>query len=195
MLLTLVLLAVAAAENPPGGLTHPPTLTIEDDNLRRLLQVRKIFVDRLSGGDTATQMRDMILSSLVGTNRFAITENQEGADAILRGSAEDLVFTDVHNTSDNINVRANVGRGRTASRDSRGDYAGVGGGESETSHIAERRHEAMAAVRLVNKDGDLIWATTQESLGSKFRGSSADVADKIIRRLLDDLEKAQRLRK
>ena len=39
----------------------------------------------------------------------------------------------------------------------------------------------MAAVRLVNKEGDVIWATTQESLGAKFRGASMDVADKITR--------------
>ena len=56
----------------------------------------------------------------------------------------------------------------------------------------ERRHEAIAAVRLVNKDGDVIWATTQESLGAKFRGASADVADKITRALLADIERALR---
>jgi len=36
----------------------------------------------------------------------------------------------------------------------------------------------------VNKDGDVIWSTTQESLGGRFRGASADVADKITRQLL-----------
>jgi len=50
-------------------------------------------------------------------------------------------------------------------------------------------------VRLVNKEGDLIWATTQESNGAKFRGSSADVADKITRKLLEDLDRAQRMLK
>ena len=29
----------------------------------------------------------------------------------------------------------------------------------------------------VNKDGDVIWSTTQESLGAKFRGASADVGE------------------
>jgi hypothetical protein len=108
------------------------------------------------------------------------------------------VFTDVHNTSDNINVRGNVGRGRGTSsvRDTRQGFSlGGGAGESESSRIDERKHEAAAAVRLVNKEGDLIWATTQESTGGKFRGSSADVADKITRRLLEDLDRAQRLLK
>jgi hypothetical protein len=45
----------------------------------------------------------------------------------------------------------------------------------------------------VNKDGDVIWATTQESLGAKFRGSSADVADKITKQLGADFERARKL--
>ena len=70
---------------------------------------------------------------------------------------------------------------------------GLGAGESESSHSVERRHEANAAIRLVNKDGDVIWSTTQESLGGKFRGSSADVADKVTKRLTEDYERAKRL--
>jgi hypothetical protein len=47
----------------------------------------------------------------------------------------------------------------------------------------------MATVRLVNKDGDVIWSTTQESTGAKFRGASADVAEKITRQLVADYDK------
>jgi hypothetical protein len=68
-------------------------------------------------------------------------------------------------------------------------------GESESDHSTERRHEAIAAVRLTNKDGDVIWATTQESLGAKFHGASADVADKITGRLKEDYDKAWKLGK
>ena len=71
--------------------------------------------------------------------------------------------------------------------------AGFGVGESESDHSAERRHEAVAAVRLVNKDGDVIWATTQESLGAKFRGASTDVADKIATKLKEDFARAHKL--
>ena len=198
MLLPLLLLLFAPAEDPaPRAVSvAPPKVTIEEQNLGQLLRIRRIFVDKLTGGDTAAQIRDMILSSLAGTQKFVITENPEGADATLRGSAEDLVFTDVHNTSENINARGNVGRGRgtVSVRDTRQGFSiGGGAGESEASRIDERKHEATASVRLVNKAGDLIWATTQESLGGKFRGSSADVADKITRRLMEDLDRAQRI--
>jgi hypothetical protein len=67
-------------------------------------------------------------------------------------------------------------------------------GEHESTSVRERRHEALATVRLVNKDGDVIWSTTQESNGAKFRGASADVADKITRQLVADYDKLKRVR-
>ena len=76
---------------------------------------------------------------------------------------------------------------------SRTNSAGVGVGENESERSSDRRHEAIAAVRLVNKDGDVIWSTTQESLGAKFHGASADVAEKITTRLKEDFEKARKL--
>jgi len=68
---------------------------------------------------------------------------------------------------------------------------GVGVGDKDSTDIRERKHEAMATVRLVNKDGDVIWSTTQESDGAKFRGASADVADKIARQLTADVERVR----
>ena len=46
----------------------------------------------------------------------------------------------------------------------------------------------------MNKDGDVIWSTTQESLGAKFRGASADVAEKITTKLKEDFERARKLK-
>ncbi|HJT88590.1 MAG TPA: hypothetical protein VJ732_12055 [Bryobacteraceae bacterium] len=170
----------------------PPSSSIEEAGLRQLRAIHRVYVDRLTGGETAAQMRDILISSLEGAKLFIVTENPDRADAILRGAAEDLVFTDVHSSSESLDARANFGSGRS-SGNSRSRYGGVGVGENESERSAERRHEAIAAVRLVNKDGDVIWSTTQESLGAKFRGSSADVADKITARLKEDLERARKL--
>ena len=68
----------------------------------------------------------------------------------------------------------------------------MGVGENESEKITERKHEAMAAVRLVDANGDVIWSTTQESQGGKFKGASADVADKVVRQLVSDMERAHR---
>lgn len=175
----------AHAQLAPGSL--------ETASLKQLLTVKRVYVDRLTGGETAAQMRDILISSLAGSRLFVLTENQERADAVLRGAAEDLVFTDVHQSSDNINAHANLSTRSSGSRYNSGTAAGVGFGEGESDRSAERRHEALAAVRLVNKDGDVIWSTTQESLGAKFHGASADVAEKITAQLKDDFEKARRL--
>ena len=186
MTILLCVLLAAAAE---GG----PAANIEESGLRQLLGIHRVYVDRLTGGETAAQMRELLISSLENAKLFVITENQERADAILRGGAEDLVFTDLHASSEGINARANGGTGRN-SRSSSGAYAGIGVGENESARSEERKHEAVAAVRLVNKDGDVIWSTTQESDGGKFRRASTDVAARITKKLVEDYERARKLK-
>jgi hypothetical protein len=88
-------------------------------------------------------------------------------------------------------VRGSAGSSRSAAE--KGYYGSFGGGQSESTRSVERKHEATATVRLVNKDGDVIWSTIQESFGGKFRGASADVADKITKRLQEDYAKAKKL--
>src|SRR5438270_9349415 len=161
-----------------------------ESSVNSLLSVRRIYVDRLNG-ESSLQIRDMIINALQGSKLFVITENPEKADATLRGSAEDLIYTDNFQSSEGVHARAALGSGGSSSRiTTRGLSASVG--EEESQRSAERRHEATAAIRLVSKDGDVIWSTTQESHGAKFRGASADVADKVVRQLLSDLERVRR---
>src|SRR5512142_2332206 len=98
----------------------PPASAIEEAGLRQLRTVHRVYVDRLTGGETAAQMRDILISSLEGAKLFILTENQERADVILRGAAEDLVFTDVHKSSEGINAHFNAGAGKSGN--SRGQY-------------------------------------------------------------------------
>jgi hypothetical protein len=176
----------------------------QEDLSTQLLTIKRVYVDKLTGGETAAQMRDLIIGSLQGAKLFILTENQERADMSLRGAAEDLIFTDSFSSSDGLNIRgsasSNSGSG-TSSRyngassgyDTRSGRAmSLGVGEENSINTKERRHEALATVRLVNKDGDVIWSTTQESNGAKFRGASADVADKITRQLTADVEKLRK---
>jgi hypothetical protein len=191
----LILCVTAAAGTQQLPVKAPAP--IETETLVRLLDIRRVYVDRLGGGETAGQIRDMIISSLQGAKLFILTENQDRADAVLRGSAEDLVFTDTFSSSESLNARTSAGMGsdpdRTSS-DRRSRSGGVSVGDQESTRIAERKHEASASVRLVSKDGDVLWSTTQESLGAKFRGASADVAEKITRQLLRDYDSAKKLR-
>src|SRR5580765_1152620 len=137
-----------------------------DDVLTQMGGVKRVFVDRLTGGETAAQMRDLLISSLQGSKLFVVTENTERADAFLRGAAEDLVYTDNFQSSEGVSARAGEsersanssgtrfnGGGGSVSR-SAGRSLSLGVGETESTNIKERKHEAMATVRLVNKDGD-----------------------------------------
>jgi hypothetical protein len=172
----------------------------QEDLSPQLLAVKRVYVDKLTGGETAAQMRDLLMSSLQSSKLFIITENQDRADATLRGAAEDLIYTDTFNSSDGVNIGlrgsggtgtysgTNVNRVGQTARSS----AGLSVGEHENTDIKERKHEAFATVRLVNKDGDVIWSTTQESNGAKFRGASADVADKIVRQLMSEYERLKK---
>jgi hypothetical protein len=169
----------------------------QDDLSKQLLSIKRIYVDRLTGGETAAQMRDLIIASLHGAKLYVLTENQERADAILHGAAEDLIYTDQFQSSDSVDLRSGVSSSSRAGRAygvggaSRSGSINVGVGDKDSTDIHERKHEALATVRLVNKDGDVIWSTTQESDGAKFRGASADVADKIARQLTADVDRVR----
>jgi hypothetical protein len=169
---------------------------IEPEALPNLARVRRIYIERLGGGSDSDQMRDMIIAAVQNSKLFLITDNVERADATLRGSSDDKIFTEEHNSSDSIGLHATSGSGSSANNatgigTSSRQNSGAGISDSETSHIKERRHEASASMRLIDSNGDVIWSTTQESSGGKFRGAMADVADKVARQLAEDTRKAR----
>src|ERR1035438_9442524 len=154
----LAALLFGPSDPVPASAPHAPSIAVEADSLQQLLTLRRVYVDRFSGGETAAQMRDMIINGLQSSKLFTITENQEKADAILRGSGEDLVFTEQHSSSDSLNVHSNLGLGRSADSgalrggshvsNSTNESTGLAAEENESSHSVERRHEATNLQRL-----------------------------------------------
>jgi len=162
---------------------------------KNLTAVRRIYVDVLTGGETAAQFRDMVMVSLQKTGLFIVTENADRADAILKGAANDHIYTDRFHSSDDLNMHTQVSSSQRSGdtyhySEGESHSAGIGVGESESTNIEEHKHEAFAALRLVNRAGDVIWSATAESLGGKFLGASADVADKIARQIVIDYRRA-----
>jgi hypothetical protein len=157
--------------------------------------IRRVFVEPLGGGQASDQMRDMIIAALQRSGLFVITEDKDRADATLRGSSDDKIYTEEHTTNDSIGVNANTGASSSSKNFESGvsssKSGGMGVNARESSHVQERRHEASASLRMVNCDGDVIWSTTQESAGAKFHGAMADVAEKIARQLIEDVRKAK----
>ena len=176
-----------------------PVLAIErkdgDAPEAELAAVRRVYVDQLGGGQTSDQMRDMIITALQNSGLFIVTENPERADATLKGSSDDHIYTEDHNTSETLGLHAAAGNasgsGSANTRVSDRVSASAGVSENESMRIQERKHEAAASLRLVDPGGDVIWSTTQESGGGKFRGAMADVADRIARQLISDTKKAR----
>ena len=183
ILIALLLLSVSATALEPAAST--------------LGTVKRVYVESLGASPQAILLRDMVISSLASSGFFLITEKADFADALLRGSADDQVFMEQHNSTDSLSAGLHSGNSENFS--SKYDHttnaktSGLTIGQNESMHTNERKHEASASVRLINRDGDVIWSTTQESNGARFKSASADVADKIFRKLLDDLQRSKGL--
>ena len=164
----------------------------------QLSKVHRIYIAILTGGDAALQLRDLLITSLHNSKLFIITEDEDKADATLKGAGDDDVFTDTFQSSEGIDAHTQMSAGSSEglhnySNSSSTHSGGLSIGENDSHRSEERKHEAIATVRLVSKDGDVIWSATAESLGAKFMGASADVANKISRRLASDYKAAKEL--
>jgi hypothetical protein len=187
LLLSAFLCAAAAFSQ------QPKTNTGASSGIASLLDVRRVYVGELAGGTQANALRELIIASLNSTKLFVLTDNEARADAFLKGAADDNTFTDTFDTYEGISGHDSLGKTGSALTTKVGSLTGGSGmSDNESHHSKERKHEAYAAVRLCNKDGDVLWSTTQESLGGKFRGASADVAAKIAHQMLLDYEHARR---
>ena len=87
MICALSLSLVAAASVQAGEKPAQAPEAFDLATVVRLLEIRRVFVDRLGGGETASQIRDMIIGSLQSGKLFVITEKEERADAVLRVDA------------------------------------------------------------------------------------------------------------
>ena len=161
-----------------------------------LLQVKRIYVAPLTGGPGADALRDLIIAGVDSTKLFILTDNPDRADAVLKGAADEHAYEDTFDASEGVSTRTSGGKyggsGSSNSSRSSGGYGGLSLSDAESRHIKERKHEAYASVRLCNSQGDVLWSTTQESPGAKFRGAGADVAAKIARQLTLDVDRARR---
>ena len=158
--------------------------------LRRLGEVRTLYVDPL-GGEGAGPIRDMLIGAFQRLGLVRITENEANADAFLRGSAEDLILQEHTSYRDGITARGASSTSRRESGESDYASASFGVGDTETASVRRQRHEAVAAVRIVLRDGEVVWSSTRESTGAKFRGSSADVAARIAEDFAEAFRKAR----
>ena len=195
-----------ASPAKPPAVSAPASAEIREDAEpsldTKLVNVKRIFVESFGDDSVSKQVQAMVISSLTDSKRFIVTENKERADAILRGSGLEKTSQELHAYNDSTAAGGAAG-GHSGSVsgtfiDGNGSISGSSSGGfvsrsaaiSDSSVNTETINDARIAVRLVDKDGDVLWATTQESKGAKYKGASADVADKVVKQLLRDVQKA-----
>ena len=207
-ILLLAGLAVAQVTPSPSPQNSDPTVVASG---KALSQIKRIYVESFGDDPISKEMQAMVVDSLTKSKVFAVTENRDKADAILKGSTLEKTSQEAHSYSDGTLVGvAQSSVNGSVHGSSSGDLSGsfdngtgningsstgyVNGsinGSSSSTHMADRTsissintvNDARASVRLINSDGDVIWTTTQESKGAKYKGASADVADKIVKQL------------
>jgi curli biogenesis system outer membrane secretion channel CsgG len=174
-----------------------------DTDSATLLKVKRIYVESFGDDIISKELQSMIVSALVATKRFKVTENRERFDATLKGVALEKSSQELHaygestavggaSGSSHGDISGSVVNGNgTISGSSNGGFVARHMGTSDSSLNTETVNEARIAIRLVDPDGDVIWTSTQESKGAKYKGSSADVADKCVKQLLRDVEKLE----
>src|SRR5664280_2819276 len=116
-----------------------------------LLKVKRIYVDSFGDDPISKEVQSMVVSALVASKRFIVTENRNHADATLRGVALENTHQELHAFHEGTVA------GRSAISDS--------------SASTETTEKARISLRLINPDGDVIWTTTQESKGAKYKGA------------------------
>ena len=167
----------------------------------QLNSVRRIFVESFGEDLISKEMQSMVVSSLFNSKRFTVTEDRSRADAVLKGVALERTSQEVHAYGEGTavgsaagghqgNLSGSVVNGNgSVSGSSSGGFVAHTLGINDSALHTETIDNARIAVRLVNLEGDVIWTTTQESNGAKYKGASADVADMCIRQLLRDVVK------
>jgi curli biogenesis system outer membrane secretion channel CsgG len=156
----------------------------------KLSTVKRIYVESFGDDEISKTLQAMVINALDETKRFIVTENKDKADAVLKGHSLEKTSQEVHAIGEGTGVAMASG-GHSSSGDvSHGGFSGKAMGIQDSKLSTETVNDARLAVRLVAQDGDVIWSTTQESLGAKFKSASADVADKVAKQLVRDLDKA-----
>lgn len=178
----------------PLAVPADDSLSLKETQLLKLLGIKAIYVDPLNGAESAP-IRDLLIGSLHRTGLFLIVEDEDRADAFLRGSAEDLIYSTYYRTRGGFNVRSSSSDSHRESGESDFISGSIGVREDDSFSRRNRKHEAMAAVRLVLRNGDVVWSTTQESSGGKYKGAAADVTDKVAEDLVEAYRWAEKVRR
>jgi len=204
-LAVLLLLAFQSPSATPAPQQPAPAKVVEPapavvDKSKTLSKVRRIYVENFGTSEAAQQLQAMVIDSLTASKRLTVTEDRTKADAILKGFASEKSSQELHAYGSSTSVATAAGGHSGSISGSNGHISGshsggfgaAASGIDDSSVNTETIDSAKGSIRLINADGDVIWTSTQESRGAKYKGASADVADKMIKQLVRDMERAEK---
>jgi len=157
----------------------------------RLASVRRIYVEAFAPDAASQQAQNMLVSALVASKRFVVTEIRDKADAVLKGSAIVRTSQEVHAVGEGTSAGKVAGAAAANGDHAAAAIAGMGMGASDSSLDTETVEHASVSVRLVSPDGDVVWSATKESGGGKYEGAAAAAVDACIKQLLRDAPPAE----
>jgi hypothetical protein len=162
----------------------------------RLLQVKRVCVQNFGDDALGVQAREMVIAKLYESKRFSLTENCEKAEFVLKGSITERSDRVSRSESEGIgfgrSAAASESSGTGAARTGSSASGSVRGDTHENLSSSEVKVQAAVTMRLVDKDGEILWAVSLESAGGKTKGAIGDAAERAVRKFLRDLERAEK---
>ena len=165
LLAALLLVSGVVLAQEKSKATAPPEVAPDP----RLAKVKRVCVQDFGEGALGVQAREMVIARLFESKRFSLTENCDKSEFVLKGSVSE--------------------KGEFTQRSEQEAAAGIGG---ERLYSADQKKQATVTLRLVDKDGEILWAASLESSGGKTKGAIGDAAERAVRKFLRDLERAEK---
>jgi hypothetical protein len=128
-------------------------------------------------------VREIAIAALFGMKRFAVTENCAKADATMKGAVIERAGRRARREGEAADFGVAAGGASVSRSGGSGGFGAMLGGSGEVLASAETTTHASVTLRLVNRDGDVIWAHTQDSAGGKTKGAIADAVERAMRQL------------
>ncbi|MBI3404755.1 MAG: hypothetical protein HY046_04795 [Acidobacteria bacterium] len=193
MALVFLLAVCAAQQNSPNKASEKASAPAPEAPVdRRIAQIKRVCIQRFGEDALGFQVQEMVIARLFESKRFSLTENCDKADYVLKGTITERSDRISRSESEGIGFEARASGsewdrsgGDSAARTARGNA-------HENLSSSEVKVQAAVTLRVVDKDGEILWATSQESAGGKAKGAIGDAAERAVRRLLRDIERAEK---
>ena len=155
-----------------------------ENDYQELLGVKRICVEKFAGDEAlVATVREMAIAGLFALKRFRVSEKCDKADATLKGAVLERGERRIRGEGEATDFGAAAGGASVSRNSGSAGFGAVVGGSGEALFSAETASRASVTLRLVNSDGDVIWAYTQDSAGGKTKGAVVDAVEKGIRQL------------